>query len=144
MFSDKEREYLKSQRLARIATVSKHGQPDVAPVIFMLDGEKLVIPSIDMEKTLKYKNIRNGNALVAVVVDDVESARPFRPRGIKMHGTAKLVEREGPLGYGLNIVVTPLRVWSWGVHEKSFENGRPLLKVRDRAGGSESVIRLGK
>lgn len=142
MFTDKEREYLKSQRLARIATVSKRGRPDVAPVIFMLDGDRLVIPSIDMEKTLKYKNIRNGNALVAVVVDDVESARPFRPRGIKMHGTAELAEREGALGYGLNIVVTPLRVWSWGIDRESFEDGKPLLRVRDRA--SESVVRLGK
>lgn len=144
MFSDKEREYLKSQRLARVATVSKRGQPDVAPVSFMLDGDRLVIPSIDMEKTLKYKNIRNGGALVAVVVDDVESARPFRPRGIKMHGAAELVEMEGPLGHGLNIVVTPRRVWSWGIDRESFENGKPLLKVRDLEAGSKSVIRLGK
>jgi hypothetical protein len=32
MFSDKEIDYLKSQKLARIATVSKGLQPDVAPV----------------------------------------------------------------------------------------------------------------
>jgi pyridoxamine 5'-phosphate oxidase family protein len=37
MFSDKEIAYLQSQRLARIATVSKERQPDVAPVGFDFD-----------------------------------------------------------------------------------------------------------
>ncbi len=38
MFSDKEIQYIKSQRLARIATVSAQVQPDVAPVGFDFDG----------------------------------------------------------------------------------------------------------
>ena len=38
MFSEKEVAYIKSQRLARIATVSKKQQPDVAPVSFEFDG----------------------------------------------------------------------------------------------------------
>jgi hypothetical protein len=38
MFSDKEISYIKSQRLARIATASSELQPDVAPVGFDFDG----------------------------------------------------------------------------------------------------------
>jgi len=38
MFSDKEIAYLNSQRLARIATASVEGRPDVAPVGFSFDG----------------------------------------------------------------------------------------------------------
>jgi pyridoxamine 5'-phosphate oxidase family protein len=38
MFSEKESAYLKSQRVARIATASKRLQPDVAPVGFDFDG----------------------------------------------------------------------------------------------------------
>jgi len=46
MFSQKERDYLKSQRLARIATAEpsiREGpvQPDVVPVGFDFDGEYL-------------------------------------------------------------------------------------------------------
>ncbi len=38
-FTKKEIEYLKSQRLARIATATKKGEPDIAPVGFDFDGE---------------------------------------------------------------------------------------------------------
>ena len=38
MFSSQEVAYLHTQRLARIATVSAHTQPDVAPVGFEFDG----------------------------------------------------------------------------------------------------------
>ena len=38
MFSEKEIDYLKSQKLARIATVSADGEPDVAQVGFTFDG----------------------------------------------------------------------------------------------------------
>ena len=39
MFSERELAYLRSQRLARIATVSRRSQPDVAPVGYAFDGE---------------------------------------------------------------------------------------------------------
>jgi pyridoxamine 5'-phosphate oxidase family protein len=38
-FTQEEIAYLQSQRLARIATVSPDGQPDVVPVGHLLDGE---------------------------------------------------------------------------------------------------------
>lgn len=47
-FSEKEIAYLKSQRLARIATVSANGDPDVAPVGFTFDGQHLLIGGIEM------------------------------------------------------------------------------------------------
>ncbi|HXG67084.1 MAG TPA: PPOX class F420-dependent oxidoreductase, partial [Blastocatellia bacterium] len=71
MFSEQEIAYLKSQRLARIATVSKAMQPDVAPVGFEFDGEHFYIGGLQQTKTLKYKNVFNGNTKVALVVDDM-------------------------------------------------------------------------
>jgi pyridoxamine 5'-phosphate oxidase family protein len=112
MFSAEEVEYLKSQRLARIATVSKQLQPDVAPVIFEFDGEHIYIGGRQQTKTLKYKNVLEGNAKVAIVVDDLESSNPWKPRGIKIHGTAEIVEREGQLGYAEYLKVAPERYWS--------------------------------
>jgi pyridoxamine 5'-phosphate oxidase family protein len=46
MFSEPEVTYLKSQRLARIATVSKKGQPDVVPVGLEFDGNIFWVGSI--------------------------------------------------------------------------------------------------
>jgi hypothetical protein len=41
-FTDEEIGYLRSQRLARIATVSPEGQPDVMPVGYQFDGNCLL------------------------------------------------------------------------------------------------------
>ena len=56
MFSEKELAYLKSQRLARIATVSADGEPDVAPVGYTFDGHRFLVGGLDLKRTLKYKN----------------------------------------------------------------------------------------
>lgn len=39
MLAEEETNYLRSQRLARLATVSSKGQPDVSPVGFEFDGK---------------------------------------------------------------------------------------------------------
>jgi len=60
MFSEKEIAYLKSQRLARVATVSKEAQPDVAPVGFDFDGTYFYVGGVNLPKTLKYKKTQNN------------------------------------------------------------------------------------
>lgn len=145
MFSDKEIDYLRSQKLARIATVSKSLQPDVAPISYEFEGDKFIIPSLDMEKTLKYKNIKNGNPRVALVVDDLESVNPWKPRGIKVHGTAEIVERTGRFGKGLYIEITPQKVWSWGIQKPLFEEGgKAVFDIKNRPNKSPSTLRIGK
>jgi pyridoxamine 5'-phosphate oxidase family protein len=121
MFSEKEVNYIKSQRLARIATVSKELQPDVAPVGFEFDGQNFYVGGIRQKKTYKYKNVVNGNSNVALVIDDVESVDPWKPRGIKIHGQAEVVERQGQFGPYLK--VSPRRKWSWGIERPVFEEG---------------------
>src|SRR5262245_42533083 len=56
MFSEKEIAYLQSQRLARIATVSSDGKPDVAPVGFAFKSGRFLVGGIDLKRTLKYTN----------------------------------------------------------------------------------------
>ncbi|HXG30591.1 MAG TPA: PPOX class F420-dependent oxidoreductase [Thermodesulfobacteriota bacterium] len=129
MFSEKEVDFLRSQKLARVATVSKDIQPDVAVVSYELEGERFIIPSLDMEKTLKYKNVKGGNKRVALVIDDLESVNPWRPRGIKVHGTAEIVERDGRFGSGLYIEITPQRIWSWGIQRPLFEEGKIAVSI---------------
>ncbi|HVG22037.1 MAG TPA: PPOX class F420-dependent oxidoreductase, partial [Blastocatellia bacterium] len=126
MFSDKEGEYLKSQRLGRIATVSKSGQPDVAPVGYRFDGEYFYVGGIDMTKTLKYKNVLS-NPKVSFVVDDLDAADPWQPRGVKIHGTAEVTTGEGHVGSGIYIRIKPEVKWSWGIEDAAIKDGKPNI-----------------
>ena len=127
MFSPEEIAYLNSQPLARISTVSTSLQPDVAPVGFRFDGSRFSIGGFDITKTLKYKNVKAGNAKVALVIDDLASVSPWVPRGIKIHGTAEIDENGGRA----ILIITPERHWSWGIHEQAYKDGKPASrKVR--------------
>lgn len=124
MFTEKEKAYINSQPLARLATVSKTQQPDVAPVGFRFDGEKFIITGFDITKTFKYKNVKTGNLLVSLVIDDLASVQPWAARGIKIHGTAEIVESGGRA----LLIVHPVRLWSWGVDGEAFQDGKPVSR----------------
>jgi len=126
MFTEKEKAYINSQHLARLATVSKSNQPDVAPVGFRFDGEKFFITGFDITKTFKYKNVKAGNELVSLVIDDLASVQPWVARGIKIHGTAEIVEGGG--GGRASLVIHPKRLWSWGVDGAAFKGGKPTSR----------------
>jgi len=127
MFSEKEIAYLQSQRLARIATVSSDGKPDVAPVGFTFKSGRFLVGGMDLKRTLKYTNAKaTGHA--AVVVDDLPSADPPQPRGIKVHGSARIIQAEGYLGPAEYIEITPERYWSWGIEAPAFDRGKPVMK----------------
>ena len=127
MFSDPEVAFLRSQRLGRIATVSPDGQPDVAPVGFEFDGRDFYVGGIQMTRTLKYRNAQ-ANPRVSFVVDDVESVEPWKPRGVKVHGRAIIVDRDGPSGRGPYLRIAPETHWSWGIEGPVFQQGKPVLK----------------
>jgi pyridoxamine 5'-phosphate oxidase family protein len=139
IFSQKEIEYLKSQRLARIATAAtltqeeKSIQPDVVPVGFDFDGEYLYVGGMNLLKSTKYRNVLK-NDKVAIVVDDLKSIDPWEVRGIKVYGNADIITRQG--GYMENtdrpnpqyIRITPKKKWSWGVEEPVFVQGKFNVK----------------
>jgi pyridoxamine 5'-phosphate oxidase family protein len=124
MFTEKEISYLQSQPLARLATVSTSLQPDVAPVGFQFDGEKFFITGFDITKTFKYKNVKAGNDLVSLVVDDLASVQPWVARGIKIHGKAEITETNGRAA----LIITPQRSWSWGIEDVPFKDGMPVSR----------------
>lgn len=119
IYSEPEIEYLKSQRLARIATATREGKPDVSPVAFEFDGMHFFVGSHSQDiflTTRKYKNVRDGNKEVALVIDDLESVQPWKPRGIKINGSAEIVEHNnGMFGPGKYLKITPSVSWSWGI-----------------------------
>jgi len=115
VFTEPEIAYLKSQRLARLATVAPDGQPDAAPVGFEFDGTAFYVGGYDVTHTRKYQNVQAGHDRVALVIDDLQSVNPWQPRAIRIYGTAELVEREGMVGRGSYIRITPQVSWSWGI-----------------------------
>lgn len=120
-FSESELEYLKTQRLGRLATVSPAGQPQNSPVAFRYNAE---LDAIDiggrfMSKSKKYRNILK-NGLVAFVVDDV--LPPWKPRAVEIRGTAEAIATGGKEIFGQSyeadpaiIRIRPTRIISWGV-----------------------------
>lgn len=134
MFSDAEVRYLKSQRLARIATVSAKGQPDVVPVGFEFDGKYFWVGSHSQDifiRTWKYLNVKNGNKLVALTIDDMESIDPWRPRAIKVYGTGEVVERKGMFGPGKYLRIVPKISWSFGIPGQKAEGFNRVKTVHD-------------
>lgn len=132
IYSEPETQYLKSQQLARIATVSSKGKPDVSPVAFKFDVSYFFVGSHSQEiflTTRKYKNVRDGNKQIALSIDDLESVQPWKPRGIKLNGIAEIVEHNGMFGPGKNLQIIPIVSWSWGISGLQPKEGQFFVKT---------------
>ena len=129
-FTEEEAAYLRSQPLARIATVGPGGQPDVAPVGFEFDGIYLYVGGRAPERTRKFLNVEAGQAKVALVVDDLVSTDPWTPRGLRVYGSADLIEREGMFGPGTYMRITPQISWSWNLDGRPFTHNRQVVVRR--------------
>jgi pyridoxamine 5'-phosphate oxidase family protein len=117
-FTEEEIAYLRSQPLARVATLSGDGQPDVVPLAFEFDGAAFWVGGAgeSVLRTRKFRNVRGGNTTVALVVDDLQSIEPFVARGIRVYGEAEQpVERVGMVGPGIYVRITPTVSWSWNM-----------------------------
>jgi pyridoxamine 5'-phosphate oxidase family protein len=144
MFSEKEIEYIKSQRLARIATAAADSpsegsmQPDVVPVGFDFDDDYFYVGGMNILKSRKYKNVLKNNK-VALIIDDLKTVDPWDPRGIRIHGTADIVSRKGGYMEGTGhseatyIRIKPKKKWSWGIEEPVFLEGRFNVKRAERS-----------
>jgi PPOX class F420-dependent enzyme/OxyR family protein len=120
MFTEKEIAYINSQHLARLATVSKSGQPDVAPVGFRFDGKKFFITGFDITKTFKYKNVKAGNALVSLVIDDLASVLPWVARELKSTEQPKSWKEAD--ARRLSFILSACGVGAWTVKRSKTEN----------------------
>jgi pyridoxamine 5'-phosphate oxidase family protein len=129
-FNDEESAFLRSQHLARIATVGPDGQPDVVPVGFEFDGAHLFVGGMDVTRTRKYRNVAAGNAKVAIVIDDLVSTSPWTPRYLRVYGTAELVERSGQSGSGTYLKITPTVSWSFNLDGLPFTRDREIVVNR--------------
>src|SRR3954447_15242534 len=113
-------EYLGSQLLGRLATAGADAKPHVAPTSFRYNAD---LRTIDVggrrvAATKKYRDVQaNGGA--AIVVDDLVSIDPRRPRFLEIRGRAEAVlsggEHLGP-GFGAAFIrIHPEKVNSFGI-----------------------------
>ncbi|OLB94067.1 MAG: hypothetical protein AUI15_17760 [Actinobacteria bacterium 13_2_20CM_2_66_6] len=121
-FTQKEIEYMASQRLGRLATVGPHGQPHVVPVAFRYnpDLDTIDISGHGFARRKKWRDV-HSNAKVAFVVDDLASVQPWAPRGIEIRGTAEVLHSGGktvaPHFDDEMFRISPRRIYTWGLAE---------------------------
>jgi pyridoxamine 5'-phosphate oxidase family protein len=112
VFTEAELRYLTGGRqLGRIATVGADGMPHVVPVAWIYNAARdtIDIGGYELERTKKFRDVaRTGRA--AIVIDDLESTDPWRPRAIEIRGRAEAIALPTPL-----IRVHPQRIVSWGL-----------------------------
>lgn len=120
-FTDAEITYLKSQPLGRIATVNAHGAPRVVPTGFRYNAETGTIDcgGFDLAATRRYQDVQ-ANSWVAIAIDDLASANPWRPRAVMVRGTAQTFEDGGqevfnPGFGGAWMRITPTSISSLGL-----------------------------
>ncbi|HTX32796.1 MAG TPA: PPOX class F420-dependent oxidoreductase [Solirubrobacteraceae bacterium] len=112
VFTEAELRYLSGGRqLGRIATVGADGTPHVVPVAWIYNAARdaLEIGGYELQNSKKFTDIaRTGRA--AIVIDDLESTDPWRPRGIEVRGRGEALSMPTPL-----IRIYPERIVSWGL-----------------------------
>lgn len=112
VFTETELAYLTGGRLlGRIATVGADGTPHVVPVgwIYNAVRDAIDIGGIELERSKKFRDVeRSGRA--AIVIDDLASTDPWRPRGIEVRGRGEAIALPTPL-----IRIHPERIVSWGL-----------------------------
>src|ERR1700742_5255830 len=124
VFTDAELEYLAGGRqLGRVATVGADGTPHVVPVAWIYNAarETIDIGGSELERTKKFRDVaRSGR--VAIVIDDIASEDPWRPRGIEIRGRGEAIAIPTPM-----IRIHPERIVSWGI-----ARGRSARTVSER------------
>jgi pyridoxamine 5'-phosphate oxidase family protein len=120
VFSPAEVAYMASQRLARIATASPDGQPHVVPVAFRYNPETdtIDVGGHGFAQRKKYRDVQR-NPRVAIVIDDLASVDPWRPRMLEVRGVAEVLPAGGEsVGPGFDpdmFRIRPTRIISVGL-----------------------------
>ena len=114
VFTETELKYLTGgHQLGRLATVGPDGTPHVVPVgwIYNAASDTIDVGGHELERTKKFRDVaRTGRA--AIVIDDLESVDPWRPRAIEVRGRAEAIALPTPL-----IRIHPERIVSWGLRQ---------------------------
>ncbi len=113
-------DYLRGQRLGRIATAGVDHKPHVVPTSFHYNDElgTIDIGGMHVATTKKFRDVQS-TGWAAIVVDDLVSTDPWTPRMLEIRGRAEALATGGAdLGAGFGdafIRLHPDRVNSFGI-----------------------------
>ncbi len=130
IFTENELDYLRKQRLGRLATVDRDGNPHVVPVGFRYNSETdtIDVGGHNIAQSKKWRDV-GKHPRVAFVVDDV--LPPWQPRSIEILADVELLERGGEnFGQGFDPQVMrlhPVKILAWGIDAE-----RQSRTVKDR------------
>jgi pyridoxamine 5'-phosphate oxidase family protein len=116
VFTKAELDYLVGGRqLGRIATVGTDGTPHVVPVGFIYNAARdtIDVGGRELARSKKFRDVERSGR-VAIVIDDLESIDPWRPRAVEVRGRGEAIALPTPL-----IRVHPERIISWGLGSAS-------------------------
>jgi len=136
LFTENELEYLRKQRLGRLATVDKEGNPHVVPVGFRYNPETdtVDIGGHNIAQSKKWHDV-GEHPRVAFVVDDV--LPPWQPRSIEIFADIERLENGGEnFGKGFDSQIMrlhPVKIIAWGIDEE-----RQSRNVNDKSYSSNS------
>ncbi|MEO8611252.1 MAG: PPOX class F420-dependent oxidoreductase [Chloroflexota bacterium] len=137
IFTPNELDFLKSQRLCRIATVNAAGQPHVTPVAFRynVDTDTFDIGGHGgFTQRKKWRDVQQ-NPQVAFVMDTIVSFNPWKVQGIEIRGTVELLSTGGesvvPGADPEMFHITPRRIVSWGLDTEAYS--RPNSRAVNEA-----------
>ena len=125
-FTEREVEYLREQRLGRLATVSASGSPHVVPVAFRYNPElgAIDVGGHNLGQSKKFREA-GETGRVAFVVDDVLRSAPWRARGVEVRGRAEVFGAGGgEVGPGFDderIRIFPERIVGWGIDSDAYK-----------------------
>ena len=115
-FTDAERDYLDQRRLARLATVGRDGTPHITPVgmwRLAADASWVEIRGRNFAASKKYRDVA-ATGRAAIVVDDLASTDPWRPRGVEIRGAAEAISGSRRAGVPCGCGDRPGRVFGAG------------------------------
>ena len=134
-FTPQEQEYLRSQRLGRMATIDRKGDLHVVPVGFRYNPEldTIDIGGHNIAETKKYRDaLRHGR--IAFVVDDV--LPPWQPRMIEIRGTVEALPEGGKAiseRFRPELLrLTPTYVVSFGINDDVVHPGQGRVNYHGR------------
>lgn len=138
--SFEERQFLESESIARMGTVSNIGMPHVAPVCYALHNDKILVP-IDIRAPRKKANLEQQKK-VCLVIDHYEPEDWSKLKGVLIQGVAGIIrggktfrmardliyQRYPPFKTSIPIEegethwfvsIKPVRIASWGLKKAS-------------------------
>lgn len=136
--TERERQFINRQRVARLATSDAAGHPTAVPVCYACDGERFFIAldekpkSVDARKLKRVRNIEarhEASLLIDQYADDwsqlgyvlIHGQAEIIPPNHPLHARALILVRERYVQYQTMqlealpvIVITPEQISSWG------------------------------